>query len=165
MAPPLLALDAELILASIKGKRKLPLHDFFLSPGEQALQSGELLSEIVIPPPQGETIYLKHSQRAFMDIAMVGVALRLDTNGGKISAVRVALGAVAPTPMRAKSAEKELEDQPPSDDLFARAAAVAAEACTPIDDIRAPAWYRRRIVEVLIRRGLSALWQRSQQGS
>jgi carbon-monoxide dehydrogenase medium subunit len=100
-----------------------------------------------------------------MDIAMVGVALRLHTNGGKISSARVALGAVAPTPIRAKGAEVELEGNPPSEDRFASAAVHAAEACAPIDDIRTQAWYRRRIVEVLTRRGLIALWQGNQAGS
>jgi CO/xanthine dehydrogenase FAD-binding subunit len=165
MAPPLLALDAEVLLTSVDGKRQLPLQDFFHGPGEQALQAGELLSEIIIPPPQGETIYLKHSFRAYMDIAAVGVALRLHANGGTLAAARVALGAVAPTPMRARLAEQELEGQAPSEDRFARAASLAAEACNPIDDIRAPAWYRRRIVEVLTRRGLTALWQGSHQGA
>ena len=163
MAPPLLALDAEVLLVSTKGKRQLPLQDFFRGPGEQALQAGELLSEIILPHPQGETIYLKHSFRAYMDIAAVGVALRLHANGGTFAAARVALGAVAPTPMRAKAAEQELEGQAPSEDRFARAAALAAEACTPIDDVRAPAWYRRRIVEILTRRGLTALWQGTEQ--
>ncbi|MGD2253484.1 MAG: xanthine dehydrogenase family protein subunit M, partial [Anaerolineales bacterium] len=165
MAPPLLALDAEALLVSAKGERQLPLQDFFRGPGEDALQAGELLREIILPPPEGETIYLKHSQRAFMDIAMVGVALRLHTNGKTVVAARVALGAVAPTPLRATTAEQELEGQTPSEDRFTRAAALAAEACTPIDDVRAPAWYRRRIVEVLTRRGLTALWQSSQQGT
>jgi carbon-monoxide dehydrogenase medium subunit len=163
MAPPLLALDAEALLVSAKGERQLPLQDFFRGPGEHALQVGELLTEIILPSPEGETIYLKHSQRAFMDIAMVGVALRLHTNGKTVAAARVALGAVAPTPLRATTAEQELEGQTPSEDSFARAAALAAEACNPIDDVRAPAWYRRRIVEVLTRRGLTALWRNSQQ--
>ncbi|MGD8554455.1 MAG: xanthine dehydrogenase family protein subunit M [Anaerolineales bacterium] len=163
MAPPLMALDGEARLVSTKGERQLPLQDFFRGPGEHALQAGELLREIILPPPEGETIYLKHSQRAFMDIAMVGVALRLHTSGKTVAAARVALGAVAPTPLRATTAEQELEGQAPSEDRFARAAALAAEACTPIDDVRAPAWYRRRIVEVLTRRGLTALWRNSQQ--
>ena len=164
LAPPLLALDAKVLLVSANGERVLPLQDFFRGPGEQALQTGELLREIILPPPEGETIYLKHSLRAFMDIATVGVALRLHTNGRTFSAARVALGAVAPTPMRAKAAEQELEGQAPSEDRLARAAALAAEACTPIDDVRAPAWYRCRIVEVLTRRGLTALWHSSQLG-
>jgi carbon-monoxide dehydrogenase medium subunit len=164
MAPPLLALDAEVHLISTKGKRRLPLQEFFQGPGEQALQGSELLYEIILPPPKGETIYLKHSFRAYMDIAAVGVALRLYMNGGAFSAARVALGAVAPTPMRVRAAEQELEGQAPSEDRFARAAALAAEACTPIDDVRAPAWYRRRIVEVLTRRGLTALWQGTENG-
>jgi carbon-monoxide dehydrogenase medium subunit len=156
-APPLLALDAEVLLVSAQGQRRLPLQEFFLGPGEHALQSGELLMEIFIPPSQGETIYLKHSIRALMDIAAVGVALRVQSKGERLAAARVALGAVAPTPMRATAAEKELEGQAPSEDRIARAAVLAAEACSPIDDLRAPAWYRRRIVEVLTRRGLAAL--------
>lgn len=165
LAPPLLALDAEVILMSSKGKRRIPLHEFFLGPGEQVIQTGEMMTEIVLPPPRGAAVYLKHSQRAYMDIAMVGVALRLDVNGGKISSVRVALGAVAPTPMRAIRAEQELEGTPPSEDRFASAAGRAAEACTPIDDIRTQAWYRRRMVEVLTRRGLTVLWQSNLAGS
>lgn len=156
-APPLLALDARLLIASAQGERTLPLADFFLGPGKTALQPGELLKVILLPKPEPHSgsFYYRHTPRARMDIAVVGSAamLALDEDG-RIAKARIALGAVAPTPIRAREAEALLVGQVPSDELFARAASLSKDAAVPIDDLRSSADYRRHLVEVYTQRAL-----------
>jgi CO/xanthine dehydrogenase FAD-binding subunit len=156
-APPLLALDAQAVIASAQGERTLPLADFFLGPGKNALQAGELLKAIQIPRPQANSgsFYYRHTPRARMDIAVVGAAamLTLDEDG-RIAAARIALGAVAPTPIRALQAEQALTGEMPSEALFAQAGLDAMKESTPIDDLRASAGYRRHLVNILTQRAL-----------
>ncbi|HQU35703.1 MAG TPA: xanthine dehydrogenase family protein subunit M [Anaerolineales bacterium] len=156
LAPPLIALDAVACLVSLSSERQIPLAEFFTGPGKSVLQKGELLKEIIVPPPQGKTAYLKHSPRAFMDIAIVGAAVRIQQQGGKCLQARIVLGAVAPTPLRVRSGEESLEGQTLTDELIRQAAKISAEACSPISDTRGAAWYRKRMVEVLVRRGIEA---------
>jgi CO/xanthine dehydrogenase FAD-binding subunit len=156
-APPLLVLDAHLLIASMQGERTLPLSDFFLGPGKTNLQPGELLKAILLPHPKTRSgsFYYRHTPRARMDIAVVGSAAMLGLDEeGKISEARVALGAVAPTPIRAFEAEKILIGEKPSEKLFARAASDAMDATAPIDDLRASAEYRRHLVNILTQRAL-----------
>jgi CO/xanthine dehydrogenase FAD-binding subunit len=156
-APPLLALDAEAVIASVQGERTLPLTAFFLGPGKTVLKPGELLKAIQLPHPKtySGSFYYRHTPRARMDIAVVGVAamLALDETG-KIAAARIALGAVAPTPLRALEAERDLTGETPSEVLFARAAETAMKDAVPIDDLRASADYRRHLVKVFTQRAL-----------
>jgi carbon-monoxide dehydrogenase medium subunit len=159
LAPPLIALDATVCLAGREGERRLPLEAMFLGPGRSALEAGELLKEIHVPPPAGQTVYLKQAPRAYMDIAVVGVAVRIEQADGRCEQARIALGAVAPVPLRAFRAETELVGRPLTAERIQRAAAIAAEECSPIDDVRSSAWYRRRAVEVLTRRALQQLQQ------
>lgn len=157
-ATPLLALDAGVHLAGPQGTRALPLHEFFLGPGQTALRPGELLQWISIPPPRGQAIFSKHIPRAFMDISVVCVALRLELGeDGVCQQARVVLGAVAPTPLRARQTEALLRGSALSAEQMREAARSAAAESRPIDDAKGSAWYRRRMVEVLVQRGLSAL--------
>lgn len=151
LAPPLIALGGTVRLVGPSGERRLLLEDFFLGPGSTALQPGELLKEISVQPPEGNTIYLKHSPRAFMDIAVVGVAVHMQLAGSVCRQARIVLGAVAPVPLRARRAEAELIG-PLTEKRIAQAAKTAAEECSPIDDVRGSAWYRKRMVEVLVNR-------------
>ncbi len=157
MPPPLLVYDAQVRLVSLTGERTLPLADFFTGPGQTVLRPGELLREIVLPPPRGPATYLKLTPRAYMDIAVVGVAACLAVRDGVCEHVRIALGAVAPTPLRAVQAEAVLQGQPVTPTRIAQAAETAAGECSPIDDVRGSAWYRRRMVQVLTRRALETL--------
>lgn len=156
LAPPLIALDGNACLVGPAGEREIPLQDFFLGSGKTALEEHELLKAIHIPVPDGDTTYIKHSPRAFMDIAVVGVAIRLRLDEEICKEIRIVLGAVAPTPLRAYRAEAELSGHPCSLERIKQAALVAAEACSPIDDVRGAAWYRKRMVEVLVERGLTS---------
>jgi carbon-monoxide dehydrogenase medium subunit len=157
LAPILIALNAAARIVGPEGERRVPLEAFFTGPGTTVLAPGELLMALEAPPSNGPALYLKHAPRECMDIAVVGVGLALQLNDDRYASARVALGAVAPVPMRARRAEAELLDGPLTPERIDRAAKVAAEACRPIDDVRGSAWYRRRMVEVLTRRGLMTL--------
>jgi len=159
LAPPLMALGASVCLVASTSERWLPLADFFLGPGKTALQPGELLKEMSLPPPEGETIYLKHSPRAYMDIAVVGVAVQMQLEGQVCHEVRLVLGAVAPVPLRARRSEAALAGQVLTKECIAQAVQIAAEECSPIDDVRGSADYRRRMVAVLVKRGLNRILQ------
>ena len=95
-----------------------------------------------------------------MDIAVAGVGIALTIAGGKIAQARVALGAVAPTPIRAETAEAALEGQTPSGETFARAAEAAAAECSPIADVRGSAEFRRHLVKVMTARMLARAAER-----
>ncbi|HUT69982.1 MAG TPA: xanthine dehydrogenase family protein subunit M [Desulfatiglandales bacterium] len=155
--PPLLALEAKLKLMSQKGERILALEDFFTGPHETVLTGVELLVEIQIPPLPSESrgIYLKLSPKRSMDLATVGVAALVITEDGLCKDIRIALGAVAPTPIRAKRAEDIIRGQGFSDELIERTAQTAAEESRPIDDHRASAEYRRWMVQALVRRAIN----------
>ncbi len=162
LAPILIALNAAVRIAGRKGERRVPLEDFFTGPGATVLTSGELLVAIEVPLPAGPSLYLKHAPRMCMDIAVVGVGVALRGSDPLLQgceSARVVLGAVAPTPLRARRAEEELLDGPLTPERIERAARIAAEESKPIDDVRGSAWYRRRMVEVLTRRGLETLTQ------
>lgn len=157
LAPILLALDARARLAGPQGERRVPLDEFFTGPGRTVLQPGELLVALEVPPPAGRALYLKLAPRQHMDIAVVGLGLRLQVEAGRCVQARLALGAVAPVPLRVPQAGAELEGSALTPERIARAAQLAAEAAQPIDDLRGSAWYRRRMVGVLARRGLEQL--------
>jgi carbon-monoxide dehydrogenase medium subunit len=157
LAPILIALDAVALLASVSGERRVRLDEFFTDPGATVLKPDELLVAVEVPPPNGPALYLKHAPRAWMDIAVVGVGLRLRLSDGVCSDARIVLGAVAPTPLRARRAEDELRGGSLDARRIERAAAVASDESKPIDDVRGSAWYRRCMVEVLTRRGLTQL--------
>jgi len=157
MVPPLIALDAVVQLVSNQGQRDLSLSDFFKGPGESVLKSGEIMHSIFLPQPSGNMIYTKHAPRKFMDLAVVGVAVRLAKKNGKINEARVALGAVGPVPFRAEKTEALLAGQTLTTELMLEAGEMAAGECVPIDDIRGSAWYRKRMVKVHVRRNLETL--------
>jgi carbon-monoxide dehydrogenase medium subunit len=156
MAPPLLALDAEAVIAGPNGTRRVPFASFFLGVRRTVLEPGELLVEIVVPDPGPHSggNYRRHTPRRELDIAVVGVASQLTLAQGVCRKARIALAAVAPTPVRATAAERLLEGQPVAPELIDRAAAAAVEAARPISDQRGSADFRRHLVQVLTRRTL-----------
>ena len=160
---PLLALEAKAKLAFSEGEKTEPFTSFFQGPGRTSLGSKGLLTEIEVPyPPKGSRCaYLKHAVRGAMDIAMVGVAVLVtpDPSNSKLDEVRIGLGAVAPTPVRATKIEALLRGKPLTTALVKEAAAMAASESSPITDQRSSAEYRRWIVEALTRRGLVQTWQ------
>jgi len=155
-APALLTIGARLKLISQKGQRTVGIEDFFTGPNQTALTDEEILAEILLPPmpPNSKGVYLKLTPRRSMDLAIVGVAAVAVPEDGVCKDIRIALGAVAPTPIRAKKAEEVLKGQKFDDNLVEKAAKTAAGQSRPIDDHRASAEYRRDMVEVLVRRAI-----------
>lgn len=158
-AAPLLVFDAEAVIVGLEGERRVALRDFFVGPGQTVLRPGELLREVYLPPqpaPSGSA-YVRHIPRAAMDISVVGVAAALTLDDeGRVRRARLALGAVAPTPLRVNSAERAIEGRGPEAAVFASAAELAAAAAQPVSDVRASAEFRRHLTEVLVRRALQA---------
>lgn len=151
-APPLLVFDTQVVLAGAGGERDLPLAEFFIGPGVTALRPGELLKALVIPgtPARFGSAYVRHIPRAAMDISVVGVAAAVSLDPDQtIAEARIALGAVAPTPMRAGAAERLLNGRPVDGNLIAEAGSAAAAEAQPVDDVRASVAYRRHLVNVL----------------
>jgi carbon-monoxide dehydrogenase medium subunit len=166
LALPLLVLDARLHIRGLGRSRQLAIADFFLGVNKTALRRGEILTAITVPRPRARTgaAHAKLGVRQAMDLAFVGVAAALQlAPAGKCRAARVALGAVAPIPMRAHKAEAVLEGAAITDEVIAQAAAVAAAESRPISDLRASKQYRREMVEVLARRALREARRRAQE--
>lgn len=156
--PALLAFGSQCKILGPAGERWVPLEQFFTGPGRTVIEPGEILTELRLPPPprNSGSLYIKHSPRGAMDISAVGVAsvVSLRDSGRAFEDVRIALGAVAPTPIRAYSAEDLLKGQALTPELLRAAAAEAANVATPIDDVRATGSYRKSVVGVLVQRTL-----------
>jgi xanthine dehydrogenase FAD-binding subunit len=163
-APPLLVLGSQVEIAGSGGRRQVPVEGFFAGPGRTILGRNEILIGLAIPTPAPRSggLYERHTPRAEMDIAVVGVAalVTLEPDRDLIREVRIALGAVAPTPLRAPETEAFLAGQPPSEDVFERGAERAAEASRPISDVRGSAAFRRHLVRVMTARCLRAAVER-----
>jgi carbon-monoxide dehydrogenase medium subunit len=162
MLPPLLALDAQIHLANVHETRVIPLSDFFLGPRETARRADELITALTIPVSRRESrnssAFYKLGLRRADAISLVSVAVWLERDGEKIRDLRIALGAVAPRPLCATRAEAILRGATPSETNLREAARIAATECSPIDDLRASAQYRRRMVEIYVRRMLEQAW-------
>ena len=163
MAPPLMALEAEAVVAGPRGRRRVPMADFFTGVRRTVLAPDELLVELIVPAPGPRSggQYLRHTPRRELDIAVVGVASQVTLSDGVCRKARIALAAVAPTPIRATAAERALEGQPLTAQQIARAAQLAVEAARPISDQRGSADFRRHLVGVLTRRTLTTALERA----
>ena len=166
LSPPLMAYGAAVVLYSVGGVRSVPLDLFFIGPGKTAVRDDELLTEIVLdsPPPHSGCGYIKLCARRTLEIGLVNVAafLTLEGPGGPIRNARIVLGSVAPVPMRARSAERKVLGERPSESLFMQAGEAAAKESRPIDDFRASAEFRREMVKVLTGRALEAAIQEAE---
>lgn len=157
---PLLALDAQVELASTAGERHQPLDGFITGPGRTALRPGELLSAVVFArPPEGvSTAFLKAGRRKAMEISVVCVAaaLGIDPATRRCTQARLAVGAAGPRAWRARTAEDLLTQGEAGPELWRAAGELAARDASPITDVRASADYRRDMVAVLAERALAA---------
>ncbi len=154
LAPPLLAQDAVVELASAEGERALPLSEFFLDYRKTAARPEELVTAIVIEPLRAEDrcAYYKLQLRRAMAIAVVGMAVALRMEEDVCTEAAIALGAVAAIPYRAQAAEAHLRGKEVGEAEIEAAAAAAEESAQPIDDVRASAAYRKKMCGVLVRR-------------
>jgi len=166
--PALLVFGAECRIAGPDGDRWVPLDQFFKGPGQTVLRSDELLAEIRVPRPSRNTgsHFIKHSPRGAMEIATSGVAslISLEGRSGPCSEARIALGAVAPTPVRAYTAEDILRGQDLGSELIEAAANSARDGVRPIDDIRGSADHRKEMVGLLTRRTLAQALDSATEG-
>jgi len=160
---PLLVLDAEVELSSTAdGKfatRRIALKDFFISPGKSQCQPNEILSFVEFTiNPQGVGFFEKFGTRPALDISIVSIGFHATKAGDKLTDVRISLGAVGPTPLRAYATEKAIENTKLSDlspEFIASVEAIIAGEITPISDVRASAWYRKELVSKLLKRILN----------
>jgi carbon-monoxide dehydrogenase medium subunit len=161
--PALVALEAMVTIAGVDGTRQIPLADLFVGPRKTALRFDELLVDILIPKRNvgKPTAFLKFGLRKGQALALVNAAASFWVDGKKGSFLEpcVALGAVAPTVIRAPSAEKYLAGRAISDEAMAEAGRLAAKDAKPISDFRASAEYRRELVAVLTRRALAMAYE------
>ncbi|HEY89969.1 MAG TPA: 2Fe-2S iron-sulfur cluster binding domain-containing protein [Thermoflexia bacterium] len=153
------ALEAQVTLRSVRGARTLPLAEFYQGVRRTAMQPDELLVDIAFAPLAEDEVgvYLKLGLRKVLAIAVTNVAVVLRRPQGQIAEARIALGSVAPTIIRAPAAEEALCEQRLTPESIEAAAQLAAEAATPIDDVRGSAWFRNEEVAALVRRGLQAV--------
>lgn len=158
LALPLLALDATLTLQKSRASRKVSINNFFVDNGVSCAAADEVLLDIGIEEKAGKGIFIKHSKRRAMDISVVGVCIRLEfASDGKVADARIALGSVAPIPMRAIEAEESLTGELLNEKTISESAIIASNEAKPITDARASAWYRKDMVNALVTRGLSIL--------
>jgi aerobic carbon-monoxide dehydrogenase medium subunit len=158
----LIALDAEVTLTSSKRQRRLRLDEFFIDYYQTALESGELLTEIHVPPPERPGwSHIKFTPRSVEDFATVGVAITLRADNGTCEDVRLGLNSVASTIVHAKKAEEVLRGKPITDTTLQEMGEVAATECDPTDDNRGSAEYKREMVKVLVRRAAEEALQRA----
>ncbi len=156
LIPPLIALSARARIVGDGIDRVVAVEDMLLGPGRTVLDAGEIVTELEIPfmPDHAGCSYYKLSPRKSLDLAVVGVAvmLRTDRRASRCVDARIVLGAVAPAAIRARKAESLLIGAALSGPIIEEAARTAAAETRPVDDVRASAWYRRRMVEVVVKR-------------
>jgi CO/xanthine dehydrogenase FAD-binding subunit len=155
---PLLALDAQVELDGPRGRRTLPLDQFFTGLGRTARAADELVVALKVPRPEGQSAYLRYGRRQANTPSVIAVAARIMIGAnGVVTAARIALGAAGPHPLRARQAEAALTGQPLGEASIAAAAAAAQDECDPPTDALASGWYRKRMVAVYVRRALESL--------
>jgi carbon-monoxide dehydrogenase medium subunit len=153
------ALDARLTLSSVRGDRTLSFADFYQGVRQTALAADEMVTDIAFPAMGADQrgVFVKLGLRRSHAIALVNAAIVLTFDGDTITQARITLGSVAPTIIRALEAERALAGGALNQERITEVANLAAQVATPIDDIRGGADYRREMVRVLVRRGLTAL--------
>ena len=158
----LIALDAEVTLTSSKGQRTLRLDEFFIDYYQTAVEPGELLTEIRVPPPsRSGWSHIKFTPRSIEDFATVGVAIILRTKDGVCEDVRLGLNSVSSTIVHAKKAEEVIRGKAISENLLKQMGEVAACECDPTDDNRGSAEYKRDLVKVLVPRAVEEALRRA----
>ncbi|MFN2292539.1 MAG: FAD binding domain-containing protein [Anaerolineae bacterium] len=155
MIPSLMIMDADVVLASSKGQRTVPIQEFFTGPGETVRAPEELILEIHVPLLEGKAVFKKLGRRKAQVCSIVSTAVRLEMDGGVCKDARIVLGSMAPTPLRCVKAEAMVKGKAIDAALVAECAAQAVAESTPIDDQRATAWYRAKAGTALVDRALA----------
>lgn len=167
--PSLIAQDTRLVIGSKSGTRELPIEEFFAGPGKNNLQPGELLIQLKIPAPKPRSgaFFNRFIPRNEMDIAVVnaGARIQLADDGETIADAKVAIGAVAPTPLVVPAAAQALIGKPANEETFAAAGEASAAAATPIADMRGSVAQRKHLAKVLTVRALRGALERAKENS
>ena len=156
IAPPLFVLGAKVKIVGLNYEKLVPIENFFVAVGKTILEPNEIVTEIFVPgmPAGTGSAFLKAAKTAD-DIAKVNAAVTVFITDKICKDARIALGSVAPTPIRMTEAEQALKGQKLDETMFARAAEAAADAVRPISDIRSTAKYRKEMVRVLVKDALA----------
>lgn len=154
MVPPLMVMEATVLLAGVRGERSVSLADFFVGPGESVLGPDELIVEIRVPAVKGHSEFLKLGKRKAQACSVVTATVRIAQKDAVCEEARIVLGSMAPTPLRCTQAEAMLVGKHLDQDLIQRCAIAAVGESSPIDDQRATAWYRREAGTALVARAL-----------
>ena len=164
-APALIAYGAKLKLVGRRGERMLPVEEFFAGPGQTVLSKGEIIAEVLLPPPPVSTggAYQRFGLRRSSALAVASAAAVVSLKDGVCQNAGIALGAVAPVPLRIPDAEKVLAGRAIEDGAVMEAAKQAREAARPISDIRGSGEYRRELIEVLVSRAISEAVKRAKE--
>jgi carbon-monoxide dehydrogenase medium subunit len=158
MAPPLIVLSATVKLVKVSQERVIPVEQFFTGPYSTLIAPDELMVEISVPAISGSNsgVYLKHHMRGGKGLGSIGIAVNLNVDSGfKCEDIKVAIGAVAPVPMRAFNAEHAMKGQIITAKVIEEAARAASEECNPRDSIRGSADYKRAIVKSLFKEAIA----------
>ncbi len=165
--PPLLCLDAELVVRGPAGERTTPLDGFLTGPDQTALSQGEVLTAIEFPavPSNSGTASIKVMRRKAVDCSIVAVSARvtLEDDRDTCREARLGIAAAAPNPFRAKRAEAALAGQSLTEECIRDAAQLAQQESRPVDDVRASAEYRRLLVETLVKQAIATAKARAAQ--
>lgn len=162
---PLLALGANVVLAAKQNgtlqTRRVPIQSFFIGPGRTCRTASEILAAVEVPLPPADFAgeFYKHGTRPGLDIAAIAIAAGARRDGGVLRDVRIAFGAVAPTPIRAPRTEAALEGRAPDAAVLDAAVRAAIEETHPISDVRASDWYRRELIRNMLKRVLTHVCQ------
>ncbi len=158
-----LVFEGELSIHGTGGLRQMPLAGFFLGPGKTTLQPGDIVTEFRLPPPPegARGRYIKLGRNRLSDLAIVGVTVLGWPDGATRSGFRfrVALASVAPVPLLLKNVEDFMADHPISSENIREASRLASESCSPIDDVRGGARYRRQMVKNMTAQALADVWE------
>ena len=161
-APPLMVLNAKLVLASKKGEREIPITQFFKGPGKTVMEPDELLKEITIPKPEegSGSAFIKVA-RTSMDLAKISAATALKVEDRKIAMVRIAIGSAAPTPVRTPKTEEALIGQPFRPSIIREKVKLVVNEISPIDDVRSTAFYRKEVSKIIVEDALLISYERA----
>lgn len=163
--PIVLASDARILYHGQDGDREMKAGEFFKGVKKTALEPGEIVTAIVFPPlkKNQKAVYIKHSVRKAMDLAIVGVAVVITVENGICTDARIAVGAVAATPIRTPKSETFLIGKKLTDEVIEEAAQLTMESCSPISDIRASKEYRSAMVKVFTKRAIKKALEEMQE--
>ncbi len=155
LIPPLMVMDADVLLVSAEGERVVAVKDFFTGPQETVCKPGELIVEIRVPLKAGKAVFKKLGHRKAQTCALASATARLEMDGQVCKDARIVLGSMAPTPLRCTEAEEMITGKELDEGLIARCAAKAIDESSPIDDQRATAWYRKKAGTALVARAVA----------